>query len=337
MATPNLSSALPTPAVPAAAACPKASPGYGKRSVPDQRPPRADDFALLPERERYIAGFVDRLPEGAAMNIKSLAKSQPLYGQMAVGSALRALGVAGHLRQARCAVGDGDNLRWVTRTFWSRTARDNEWWATFLAAEATHRLPQPVASSPTPAPPWVPAEPAPAAEEPLPTPVVPQQRTAPTDASPASPAYLALTRLGPADTRLGLSEDDCRELEELAAEWFARGVDADYLVHTLTAGLPPAVDSPLGFVRKRLIAKLPPQRPAAPQPAAPGSSAPRLMVECTDCGAPGRAGAFRDGLCGPCREPAQAPDAGPAPTEEPGIERDIQAQVKRLRETLRLR
>lgn len=84
------------------------------------------------------------------MNIKSLAKCQPLYGQMAVGSALRALGVAGHLRQARCAVGDGDNLRWVTRTFWSRTARDNEWWNTFLAAEATHRLAQPVAASATP-------------------------------------------------------------------------------------------------------------------------------------------------------------------------------------------
>ncbi|MGW0936793.1 MarR family transcriptional regulator [Streptomyces sp. NPDC002666] len=325
MATPNFSSALPTPPVPAP--CPKASPGYGKRSVPDQRPPRADDFALLPERERYIAGYVDTLPEGAAMNIKSLAKHQPLYGQMAVGSALRALGVAGHLRQARCAVGDGDTLRWVTRTFWSRTARDNEWWTTFLAAEATHRLPQPVATSPTPPPPWVPAEPAaPAPVVPV-VPVVPQQRTAP---ETASPAYLALTQLGPTDTRLGLSEEDCQELEELAAEWFARGVNADYFIHTLTAGLPPTVDSPLGFVRKRLVTKLPPQRAATPAPAAP---TPRLMAECTDCGAPGKPEAFRDGLCGPCRQPADVPAAEPGPD----IERDVQAHVTRLREQLKLR
>ncbi|MEU9089816.1 MarR family transcriptional regulator [Streptomyces sp. NPDC048428] len=345
MATQNFSPALPTPAAPAP--CPKASPGYGKRSVPDQLPPRTDDFALLPERERYIAGYVDTLPEGAAMNIKSLAKSQPLYGQMAVGSALRALGVAGHLRQARCAVGDGDTLRWVTRTFWSRTARDNEWWNTFLTTEASRRLPQPVVASATPPPPWVPAAPAaPAApedhapEQRSPAPALPPQRTGQSQGAASgdsSLAYLALTRLGPADQRLGLSEDDCRALEELAAEWFARGVDADYLVHTLTAGLPAAVDSPLGFVRKRLIAKLPPRRHAAATPAPPGTPAPRLMVECTDCGAPGKAEAFRDGLCAPCRQPAQRPETHPTSAEAPSIERDIQAQVKRLREQLKLR
>ncbi|MFJ5847170.1 MarR family transcriptional regulator [Streptomyces sp. NPDC092903] len=338
MATQNFSPALPTPPVPAPALYPKASPGYGKRSVPDQRPPRTDDFAFLPERERYIAGYVDQLPEGSAMNIKSLAKCQPLYGQMAVGSALRALGVAGHLRQARCAVGDGDNVRWVTRTFWSRVARDNEWWNTFLTAEAGHRLHQPQPAPAAPPPPWVPAEPAAPAtpEAPAPAPALPQQRTAPAD---PSPAYLALARLGPADRRLGLSEEDCRELEESAAEWFARGVDADYLIHAVTAGLPATVDSPLGFVRKRLVTKLPPHRPAAAPPAPQGdTSVPRLMIECTDCGAPGKAEAFRDGLCGPCREPAHpASAADPASAEEPGIERDIQAHVKRLREQLKLR
>lgn len=335
MATQNFSSALPTPVAPS----PKARPGYGKRSVPDQRPPRADDFALLPERERYLAGYVDQLPEGAAMNIKSLAKCQPLYGQMAVGSALRALGVAGHLRHARCAVGEGDLVRWVTLTFWSRTARDNEWWNTFLTAEAGHRVSQPVVASLAPPPPWVPAEPAaPAAPEepstPPSAPVVPHQRATSRD---SSRAYLALSHLGATDKRLGLSDDDCRELEELAAEWFARGVDADYFIHALTAGLPPAVDSPRGFVRKRLVTKLPPQRPAAPAPAAPGAPAPRLMVECMDCGAPGKAEAFRDGLCGPCRQPARSPQTDPASADEPSIERDIQTHVKRLREQLKLR
>ncbi|WP_326736685.1 hypothetical protein [Streptomyces sp. NBC_01022] len=194
-------------------------------------------------------------------------------------------------------------------------------------------------------PPWIPADPAaPATPDkpvaPAPARVVPPQRTGqpqPTTRGDSSPAYLALSRLGHTDKRLGLSEDDCRKLEELAAEWFARGVDADYLVHTVTAGLPVTVDSPLGFVRKRLITKLPPQQPAAPAPAPPSTSTPRLMVECTDCGAPGKADAFRDGLCGPCRQSAQSPDAEPAPTAEPRIERDIQAHVKRLREQLKLR
>ncbi|SCF78954.1 hypothetical protein GA0115254_117140 [Streptomyces sp. Ncost-T10-10d] len=89
MATENLSPAPRTPAP--SHPYPKANRGYGKRSAPDQRPARADDFMLLPERERHIAGYVDHLPDGAAMDIKSLARSIPLYGQMAVGSALRAL------------------------------------------------------------------------------------------------------------------------------------------------------------------------------------------------------------------------------------------------------
>uniref|UniRef100_A0AAU3H1H3 Uncharacterized protein n=1 Tax=Streptomyces sp. NBC_01401 TaxID=2903854 RepID=A0AAU3H1H3_9ACTN len=41
----------------------------------------------MSERERHIAGYVDRLPDGAAMDSKSPAKSSPLYGQMAVSSA----------------------------------------------------------------------------------------------------------------------------------------------------------------------------------------------------------------------------------------------------------
>ncbi|MFI8005340.1 MarR family transcriptional regulator [Streptomyces sp. NPDC086010] len=116
----------------------RANPGYGKRTVPSQRPSHLDDFTALPERERYVAGYVDHLPDGAAMDIKSLAKSLPLHGQAAVGSALRALSVAGHLRHARCpaSLQDGQ-VRWVTLTFWSRTARDNEWWTAFIEVEGT--------------------------------------------------------------------------------------------------------------------------------------------------------------------------------------------------------
>ncbi|MFC9755652.1 MarR family transcriptional regulator [Streptomyces sp. NPDC056921] len=313
---------------------PKARPGYGKRSVPAQRPPCDGDFALLPERERHIAGYVDGLPEGAAMDIKSLAQSQPLYGQMAVGSALRALGVAGHLRHVRCLSGEnGGQVRWVTRTFWSRTARDNEWWNAFLTAEerdpapqvaaeaAAATTPEVPASVTVPAQPLVTTVPQQRTAEPEPV-LMPQQRTTepvpvqrttvPVPVSQAtagcpSPAFLALAHLGRADSRLALSAADCAALEQAAAEWFARGVDADYLTHALTAGLPASVDSPFGFVRRRLRDKLPPRLPAAAaSPAAPGTPVRRLMVECTECGAPGRPEAFRDGLCRPCREPDPA-------------------------------
>ncbi len=140
-----------------------AKPGYGKRSAPDQRPRTRDDFTLLPTRERYVAGFVDHLPDGAAMSVKQLAKQLPLYGQQAISTALTALSVAGHLRRVRCpVVGAGGEARWVFRTFWSRTARDNEWWNTYLATEQAAQTAAPAPSSSArdmaPPPSWAPAE-----------------------------------------------------------------------------------------------------------------------------------------------------------------------------------
>ncbi|MFF8442723.1 MarR family transcriptional regulator [Streptomyces californicus] len=139
MATQHLS---PVPSAPVIShAYPMAKPGYGKRNAPDQRPPERDDFALLPARERYVAGFIDRLPQGAAMSVKQLAKHLPLYGQQAIGTSLNSLSVAGHLRRVRSRLttgtgrGKGGEVRWISRTFWSRTARDNEWWNTYLATE----------------------------------------------------------------------------------------------------------------------------------------------------------------------------------------------------------
>ncbi|MEU2070188.1 MarR family transcriptional regulator [Streptomyces anulatus] len=372
-----------------------ANPGYGKRSAPDQRPHTPHDFALLPTRERYVAGFVDHLPEGAAMSVKTLAKQLPLYGQQAISTALTALSVAGHLRRVRCAVGQGETTRWAFRTFWSRTARDNEWWNTYLAAEnAQDTAPAPDVTA-SPPPPWVPAEgpPPPALpEEPrgeaaqespeppradtapgavapaeAPAPIsVPHQRTPadPPDTAPApgpargtaaaasptglavpagppglkaprSPAYLALARLGRTDQRLGLSADDCAALEAQAAEWFARGVDADYLTATLTAGLPARVDSPLGFVRRRLADKIPPRLPAEQAP--PGAPVRRVLMECTDCGTPGRPEALPDGLCRPCRT-AHHPGSTEAPAstaEVPADARDIGAYIANLRDLLK--
>ncbi|MGW0884236.1 hypothetical protein ACWD35_32525, partial [Streptomyces sp. NPDC002671] len=120
-----------------------AKPGYGKRNAPDQLPPRPGDFAHLPAREAYIAGLLDQLGENAAMDAKTIAKAQPLYGQQAVRTVLNELAGAGHLRRVRRRVeprgegGTATGTRWVFQTYWSRTARDNEWWARFLDGDAS--------------------------------------------------------------------------------------------------------------------------------------------------------------------------------------------------------
>ncbi|MEV8007082.1 MarR family transcriptional regulator [Streptomyces parvus] len=323
MATQHFSSALPVPAV--SPAYPMAKPGYGKRSAPDQQARTRDDFCLLPTRERYLAGFVDHLPDGAEMSVKQLAKQLPLYGQQAISTALKALSIAGHLRRVRCSVGAGDECRWVFRTFWSRTAHDNEWWNTYLATETATRTAAPTTTPEAPPSPDLAAS----AEPPAPAPV-PHQRTphqAPTaePAPPApptreaapSPAYLALARLGRDDHRLALSADDCTTLEPLATQWLDRGVTTDYLTNALTAGLPTQVDSPIGLLRRRLIDKLPPQLPAtASTPTDTPTPTRRLLVECTDCGRPGPPEALPDGLCRPCHTAHSASDQpSPDPTQ----------------------
>ncbi|MFJ4912373.1 MarR family transcriptional regulator [Streptomyces sp. NPDC088726] len=334
MADQNFSPALSASAV--SPPYPMAHPGYGKRTAPDQRPPQADDFALLPFRERYVAGFIERLPEGAAMSVKCLARQLPLYGQQAISSALTALSVAGHLRRVRCAVGDGAEVRWVFRTYWSRTAHDNEWWAAHLAS-APVRKPDP-APVPEPVREPVPAPVPDPVREPVPVPV----REAPPEPAPvpepqpespaSSPAYLALAGLGRVDARLALSAADCAALEALAARWFARGVDADYLTGALTAGLPARVDSPVGLVRHRLTDKIPPALPTAPTPRPAGTPVRRVMMECTECGTPGRPEALPDGLCRPCR---QAVTASAAPASAPPADRDVTQLVAGLRDLLK--
>ncbi|WP_030346442.1 hypothetical protein [Streptomyces californicus] len=163
--------------------------GYGKRTTPGQNPRSRDDFALLPARERYVAGFIDRLPDGAAISVKQLAKHCPLYGQQAIATSLNSLSVAGHYRRVRTRLttgkdtrtGKGGEVRWIFRTFWSRTARDNEWWNTYLTPEHTT---QPIAPANNPAlqPSWAPRTEAPT---PWTTAEEPKQPHAPAQTPPA--------------------------------------------------------------------------------------------------------------------------------------------------------
>ncbi|WP_280725885.1 MarR family transcriptional regulator [Kitasatospora sp. MAA4] len=307
-----------------------ASPGYGKRSAPGQRRRRKRDFAQLAEREAYLARFIDELPDGAAMDTKTLAKSQPRYGQQGVGTALRTLSEGGYLRRIRENVGNG-RTRWVHRTYFSRTPRDDAWWEKFLK--------EPPGASPT-VETVEPVEPDDEPPAPSPEPVAPRQYEVLRSkgygpyrppAPPRSDAYEALSSLALVDSRLALSARDCAELEPLAAAWLELGSTVHQLHAALTAGLPPEVHSPGGFARRRLVDKLPPAPPLpspAPQPV-DDQPPPRRIMECTECRVPGRPESLPGGLCRTCKgDPLPATFA-----REPLV--DVQAHVAHLRNLIR--
>ncbi|MFD8967412.1 hypothetical protein ACFV0C_20860 [Streptomyces sp. NPDC059568] len=272
-----------------------ANPGYGKRSTPGQLARTADDFAHLPGREAAVAAFIDRLPEGADISVKALAKVLP-YGQCALRTALRHLQNVGHLRRGREHLVGSGSARWVTRTWFSRTARDNAWWTAFISGD--------VPDDPPTAPPD-PAQPAdPAAQ----TSSVSAQARTPSRAP--SRAFVLLAALGRSTPAMSLSAADCAALEPLAAAWFERGADERDVLYALTAGLPAVVHHAAALARVRLTSKLPPEPIRTPRPAL-------RVLECAKCGAPGRPEALLDGECGTCRgtpPPVRPPTALP-PTQ----------------------
>ena len=123
---------------------PMANPGYGKREAPDQLSRTAHDFAHLPPREAAVAAYIDRLPGGADISVKTLAKTLP-YGQCALRTALNNLQRAGHLRRGREHLAGSGSSRWITRTWFSRTARDDDWWAAFTRGDVPKEAQEPPA------------------------------------------------------------------------------------------------------------------------------------------------------------------------------------------------
>ncbi|MEU6918293.1 hypothetical protein [Streptomyces olindensis] len=263
-----------------------ANPGYGKRSTPGQLPGAPDDFAHLPPREAAIAAYLDRLPDGADISVKTLAKQLP-YGQCALSTALNRIQRAGHLRRGReCVTADDGSSRWITRSWWSRTARDDDWWAAFTRGD----VPKP-----------------------------PQRPT-------RSRAHILLAALGRTAPVLSLSQGDCAALAPLVTQWFERGASEDDVLRALTTGLPTPVHHPAALVRNRLTSKLPP--PPAPRP-------PLRVLECANCGAPGRPESLPGGRCSACRgesAPAQPPAPLPAPSVHDHAARIRAAMSLRRRE-----
>ncbi|WP_142217695.1 hypothetical protein [Streptomyces sp. SLBN-118] len=254
-----------------------ASPGYGKRLASDEPPHRSGDFVHLPQREAAVAGFIDRLPEGAAMDHKTLAKHIAGYGQAAIRSALKALTDAGHLRRIKeKVVRDDDAVRWVTRTYWSRTARSAEWWQEFCRSVRgvmldAHDDTQGLGTN---------AESATATAEPGP------ERTT---------AYRTLAALGRTDPRMTLSAADCQRLEPLAATWLEYGASVKHLTHALTDGLPDAVHHPAGIAKRRLEDKMP------PKPARERETVLSSVMVCMFCDTTEEDEPLINGMCEACR------------------------------------
>ncbi|MFJ9022357.1 hypothetical protein ACIRPU_20670 [Streptomyces sp. NPDC102259] len=242
-----------------------ANPGYGKRTAPGQLARTRHDFTHLPPREAAIAAYLDRLPDGTDISVKTLAKTTP-YGQCALRTALNRIQQAGHLRRGRERVeSTSGEYRWITRTWFTRTARDDGWWARFTRGDAPGEPPDP---DPGPAP----------------------EGTRPT----RSRAHVLLAALGRTAPALSLSAADCARLAPLVEEWFARGATEETLRTALTAGLPTPVHSPAALLHRRLTDKVPPPPPPAPRP-------PRRRLECAECGVPGHPEALPGGVCRGCR------------------------------------
>ncbi|MEV7417743.1 hypothetical protein [Streptomyces sp. NPDC089919] len=129
---------------------PSAKPGFGKVTAPDELPRTDADFSHLPLREEAVARYLDRLPDGADISVKTLAAVLPLWGQCALRTALNRLETAGHLHRVRERA---EGVRWVTRTYFSRTARDGGWWARFTGRSTPAPTAPPPPARPEPPPP----------------------------------------------------------------------------------------------------------------------------------------------------------------------------------------
>jgi hypothetical protein len=136
------------------------------------------------------------------------------------------------LRRGREHLADSGSPRWITRTWFSRTARDDEWWAAFTRGDVPKESPEP------------------------------PDRRGPT----RSRAYILLAALGRTAPALSLSASACADLAPLLTEWFVRGATDEHVLQALTAGLPTPVHSPAALIRNRLTSKLPPEPESAPRP-----------------------------------------------------------------------
>ncbi|WP_318722242.1 hypothetical protein [Streptomyces albicerus] len=279
----------------------------------DESPHADADFAHLCPRDAEFAVFIDHLDDGHAMGHKVIAAEHPRYGQQASRTSLRSLTEFGHLRWIKEHITVEDNsMRWVTRTYWSRTPRSVEWWTEFArerhGKDVTQNHQPGLARTEAPAP-----QPTPEVER-----AEQAQEAEQLDATTPEPstAYRALAGLRVAAPRMSLSEAECRALEPLAVEWLSRGATPADIARALTDGLPPTVTNPGGFARTRLESKMPPQKNDTVE-SGPGrplrARVTRVIMACATCDADERTAKIVRGVCEDCR--AEEAELGMTPED----------------------
>ncbi|MEI5526465.1 hypothetical protein WB401_28090 [Streptomyces brasiliscabiei] len=284
--------------------------GYGKRSVGDENPDADPNFAHLNPRDAEIAVFIDHLEDGHAMGHKVIAAEHPHYGQQAVRTSAGRLVRAGHLRwiKEHITIEEG-SMRWVTRTYWSRTPRSVEWWADFARERDGRDVTEHYQSGLARVEESEPAGDTPT-EEPTPAPV-----------DEPSTAYRTLADIRSVDPRMPLSDADCHSLESLVTQWLSRGATPQDVTTALTDGLPSEVANPGGFARKRLEKKMPPTPSMRPkkaklrQKAARRARVTRVIMACGLCDADELTVEIVHGLCPDCLAEIEAD--GPMPVYTP--------------------
>ncbi|MGW7485592.1 helix-turn-helix domain-containing protein [Streptomyces sp. NPDC054786] len=239
-----------------------------------------------------LAAHIQSLPEGAPVDIRTLARRFP-EGRGRIAAALRELEAYGYLERVRRRTDDG---RMVTVTISynnpeaTRARRAHE--ATEQAKRRTAVEPPPPAPDPSP----VRQPPQPSHGPQLPEPATDEHHT---------PAAALLANLRRDDPRLLLSVRDIHRLAPPVAAWLERGASPDAVRSALTAGLPPTLRHPAALLAHRLTELLPPPLPAAlPVTPAPTHARPAPLQTCDGCDRAFRAPA--PGLCRDCRHPAAA-------------------------------
>ncbi|AWN28455.1 DNA-binding protein [Streptomyces sp. NEAU-S7GS2] len=243
-----------------------------------------------------LAAHIQSLPEGAPVDIRTLARRFP-EGRDRIAAALRELEAYGYLERVRRRTDDG---RVVTLTLSynnpqatrARRARESAEQAKRRTAVAPPR------PSPDPGPVRQPPQPSPTAQpSSVPQPPPPESRTR----AHHPPAAALLANLRRDDPRLLLSVRDIQRLTPPVAAWLERGATPDAVRSALTTGLPATLRHPAALLAHRLTDLLPPPLPAA-SPVASSRDRPSPLQTCDGCDRAFRAPA--PGRCRDCRHPA---------------------------------
>ncbi|MFF9480985.1 helix-turn-helix domain-containing protein [Streptomyces sp. NPDC014733] len=246
-----------------------------------------------------VATHILSLPEGAAVDIRTLAERFP-EGRDRIAFALRELEAHGYVERVRERVQGG---RFVTRTyaFHAPDLGGDVGGEPGCVGEAPKEKPSP----PAPAP----AEPRPVRPV-APVPQVPSPAAEAPGGERHDAATALLVGLRRADDRLTLPRRDVRRLVPAVLAWLDNGASAAAVHRTLTADLPAELTYPAGLLAHRLRELLP---PPLPEPSAPAAG------ECPDAGPPpfqtcdGCERAFRGRVPGLCRDCREERDRGGGP------------------------